>query len=194
MVPPAGMASMVTPGRIAIGAAVARKIGVSVNDLVRFWSYSDELLNFTVASILPPESELVTADRVPIGEGDFRAFFNYPDGEYTDIALSVANPQELRTVAAKLAQQLPDARAILREDILRTYESIFNWREGIVLVLLSSAISAFAIFALEKASGLSADERREVGILKAIGWETGDVIKMKFWEGALISLTAFLVG
>jgi lipoprotein-releasing system permease protein len=56
------------------------------------------------------------------------------------------------------------------------------------------AILAFGILAWEKASGLSAEEKREIGILKAIGWETGDVIKMKFWEGLLISLTAFLLG
>jgi ABC-type lipoprotein release transport system permease subunit len=78
--------------------------------------------------------------------------------------------------------------------VLRTYASIFDWREGIVLALLSAAILAFAILAWEKASGLSAEEKREIGILKAIGWETGDVIKMKFWEGLLISLTAFLLG
>jgi ABC-type lipoprotein release transport system permease subunit len=62
------------------------------------------------------------------------------------------------------------------------------------LLLLAAAILAFGIFAWEKAAGLSAEEKREIGILKAIGWETGDVIKMKFWEGLLISLTAFLVG
>jgi len=63
-----------------------------------------------------------------------------------------------------------------------------------MLALLSAAIFAFAILAWEKASGLSAEEKREIGILKAIGWETGDVIKMKLWEGGLISLTAFLLG
>jgi ABC-type lipoprotein release transport system permease subunit len=60
--------------------------------------------------------------------------------------------------------------------------------------LLSGAILAFAIFAWDKAAGLSAEERREIGILKAIGWETADVIRMKFWEGALLSLAAFLLG
>jgi ABC-type lipoprotein release transport system permease subunit len=34
----------------------------------------------------------------------------------------------------------------------------------------------------------------EIGILKAIGWETSDVINMKFWEGTAISLTSFLSG
>jgi ABC-type lipoprotein release transport system permease subunit len=194
MVPPADINAAVSPGRIAVGAALARGFGLAINDPIAFRSYSGDLFRFKVTNIFPHESELVTADLVLMSEGDFRAFFNYPDGQYTDIALSVANPQELHTVAAKLASRLPDSRAILREDILRTYESIFNWREGIVLVLLSGAIFAFAIFALEKASGLSADEKREIGILKGIGWETGDVIKMKFWEGTLISLTAFLLG
>jgi hypothetical protein len=194
MVPPADITTMVIPGHIAVGAAFARGFGLAINDPIAFRSYSGELFRFKVTNIFPHESELVTADLVLMSEGDFRAFFNYPDGQYTDIALSVANPQERHTVAAKLASRLPDSRAILREDILRTYESIFNWREGIVLLLLSGAIFAFAIFALEKASGLSADEKREIGILKGIGWETADVIKMKFWEGSMISLTAFLLG
>ena len=77
---------------------------------------------------------------------------------------------------------------------MRTYQSLFDWREGIVLTVLAGAILAFAILAWEKASGLSAEERREIGILKAIGWETSDVIRMKVWEGLIISLTAFLLG
>ncbi len=194
MVPPADIAAVVAPRRIAVGAALARRLGLAINETIAFESYSGQLFRFKVTNIFPHESELVTADLVLMSEEDFRMFFDYPAGQFTDIALSVANPQELHTIAAKLASRLPDSRTILREDILRTYESIFNWREGIVLVLLSGAVFAFAIFALEKASGLSADEKREVGILKAIGWETGDVIKMKFWEGAMISLTAFLLG
>lgn len=30
--------------------------------------------------------------------------------------------------------------------------------------------------------------------MKAIGWETADIIQMKFWEGAVVSLTAFFTG
>ncbi|PWB58806.1 MAG: ABC transporter permease [Nitrosomonadales bacterium] len=194
MVPQPGALLVPDPGKIAIGAALARMRGLVPGNTISFRSYSGKLFTFEVASVLPHQSELVSADLVLLGEEDFRAFFELPPGHYTDIALSVANPQEVRNIATKLAAQLPDSRPILREEVLRTYESIFNWREGIVLVLLSGAILAFAIFAWEKASGLSAEEKREIGILKAIGWETGDVIKMKFWEGALVSLAAFLLG
>jgi ABC-type lipoprotein release transport system permease subunit len=184
----------VADGKIAIGAAVARERGLVPGNLISIRSYTGRLFTFEVAAVLPYDAELVSADLFLVSEADYRAFFAIPAGHYTDIALSVANPQEVRNIATKLADALPDARLILREEVLRTYESIFNWREGIVLVLLSGSILAFAIFAWEKASGLSAEEKREIGILKAIGWETGDVLKMKFWEGALVSLTAFLLG
>lgn len=187
-------AEAVKPGTLVVGPAVARSRGLAPGNTISFRAYSGKLFSFTVAGTLPHASELVSADLVLMSEADFRAFFEYPAGHHTDIALSVANPLEVRTVAAKLAAALPDSRPILREEVLRTYASVFDWREGIVLALLSAAIFAFAILAWEKASGLSAEEKREIGILKAIGWETGDVIKMKLWEGGLISLTAFLAG
>ena len=189
---PAG--SPPTTGQIAVGPALARSRGLAAGNGISFRSYSGKLHSFTVGAVLARDSELVSADLVLLEEADFRAFFDFPAGHYTDVALSVANPLEVRTVAQKLATALPDARPILRDEVQRTYASIFDWREGIVLALLSAAILAFAILAWEKASGLSAEEKREIGILKAIGWETGDVIKMKFWEGLLVSLTAFLAG
>jgi ABC-type lipoprotein release transport system permease subunit len=184
----------IAAGTLVVGAGLAKARGLAVGNVISFRSYSGKLFSFTVARILSHETELVSADLVLLNEGDFRSFFEIAPGYFTDIALSVANPQEVRNIATKLSQQFPDSRPILRDEILRTYESIFNWREGIVLALASLAILAFAIFAWEKASGLSAEEKREIGILKAIGWETGDVIKMKFWEGALVSLAAFVLG
>ncbi|RLJ62738.1 ABC transporter permease [Sulfurisoma sediminicola] len=184
----------VAKGEIVVGPALERSRGLAAGNGISFRSYSGKLHTFIVASVLPQASEIVSADLLLMHEDDFRAFFDYPAGHYTDIALTVANPQEVRNVATKLAAALPDSRPILRDEVLRTYASIFDWREGIVLALLSAAILAFGILAWEKASGLSAEEKREIGILKAIGWETGDIIKMKFWEGLLISLTAFLAG
>jgi len=184
----------VAPGSIVVGPALARARGLEKDNGISFRAYSGKLFSFTVAQVLPQATELASADLLLLDAADFRAFFDYPAGHYTDIALSVANPREVRTVAAKLAAALPDSRPILREEVLRTYQSLFDWREGIVLTVFSLALLAFAILAWDKAAGLSAEEKREIGILKAIGWETGDVIRMKFWEAAVVSLAAFLLG
>jgi putative ABC transport system permease protein len=89
---------------------------------------------------------------------------------------------------------LPGARAIPRAEMRRTYDSIFDWRSGLALLAFAGALLAFAIVAWDRASGLSAEERREIGILKAIGWETSDVLALRVWEGAVVSLSGFAAG
>jgi ABC-type lipoprotein release transport system permease subunit len=63
-----------------------------------------------------------------------------------------------------------------------------------IVANLFGALAAFLLLAWDKATGLSAEEKREIGILKALGWETSDVLLLKFWEGAVISLSSFLIG
>jgi hypothetical protein len=131
---------------------------------------------------------------VLLSEADFRRFFQLADDEYTDIVLRVRNPSEVAKVAQKAGIALRQHRVITRDDVRRTYEAVFSWREGLLLALLSGAVLAFAILAFDKASGLSAQERRDIGILKAIGWDTGDILRMKLWEATLIAGTACAAG
>ena len=179
---------------IVIGATIARTRGVGLGDYLSFRSFDGRPFSFKVAEVLDEASELVSADLVLLNEEQYRDFFGIAEGYYTDLVLKVRNQNELRKIAEKLTLKLPDTRPILKEEILRTYDAVFNWRQGIVFVLLAGAVLAFIIFAWDKASGLSAEERREIGILKAIGWETSDVLRMKFWEGGIISFSAFMLG
>lgn len=182
------------PERIVIGSGIARSRMVERGDILSFRGYDGVARNFAVADQLSAESELVSADLILMTEDDFRGFFGFPAGQATDIVLTVRNQRELSTIARKVAEQLPDTRPIIRDEMVRTYDSVFDWRGGMVIVLLMMALLAFVIFAWEKASGLSADEKREIGVLKAIGWETSDVIAVKAYEGILVSFFSFTAG
>jgi ABC-type lipoprotein release transport system permease subunit len=191
---------MVAPERelavndILIGATLARVRQLGVGDYLSLRTTLGQPLPLKVAGVLDSASELLSADLMLLSEAGYRQLFNLPPDVYTDAVLTVRNPREARTVAGKIALALPDSRPILREEILRTYDAVFHWREGMIFVTLGSLLLAFMILAWDKAAGLSAEEKREIGILKAIGWETGDILRMKLWEGALLSLTAFLAG
>ena len=182
------------PGTVAVGAGVSRTLKAGEGDLIAFRGHDGAYVSLEVARVFPSSSELVSADLVEISEADFRSLFGLPEGLYTDLTLRVRNPKETFVVADKIRRLLPDTRPILREEILRTYEALFDWRGGLVLALFAGAALAFIIFAWDKATSLSLEERRELGILKAVGWETSEVILMKSWEGIVISLTAFLLG
>ena len=194
-VPPADDAvHVLVPGEAIVGEGVARVRNLKAGGYLFLVSPTGKLKKLRVKSVLKSASALVSSDLVLLSEADFRSFYQLPPDVLTDIAIRVANPSEVPKVTEKASLRLPGFRFVTRADILRTYEAVFSWREGLLLAMLAGAVLAFAIFAWDKASGLSAEERRETGILKAVGWETGDIISMKLWEGALVSGVAFLVG
>jgi ABC-type lipoprotein release transport system permease subunit len=180
--------------KIIIGNGISRIRMVYRGDILSFRGYDGLVRNYTVGGEISSESELVSADLILISEADFRDLFGFPATRATDIAVTVRNPKELPTIAKKIAEMLPDTRPIIRDEMVRTYDAVFDWRGGVVIVLVMMALLAFVIFAWEKASGLSADEKREIGILKAIGWETSDVIAVKAYEGLLVSFFSFCTG
>jgi ABC-type lipoprotein release transport system permease subunit len=181
-------------GALIIGNGVARMRNIGTGDYMPFMAFDGKIMNLKIVGTLSSFSELVSSDLLLISSDDFRKLFGIQQEFVTDAVVTVKNPKEISMVASKIKKRLHDSRPIIRDEILRTYDSIFNWRGGMMIVIFSAAVLAFVIFAWDKASGLSAGERREIGILKAVGWETSDIIQMKFWEGAMISLTAFLTG
>ena len=191
---------MVAPERalakdeIVVGAALARVRQIGIGDYLGLRAADGQPLPLKVTGVLDSVSDLLSADLMLLSEAGFRALFDLPPDAYTDAVLTVRNPREAGTVAQKIVLALPESRPILRSEILRTYDAVFDWRDGMAFICLGTLLLAFAILAWDKAAGLSADEKREIGILKAIGWETGDILRMKLWEGASLSLAAFFAG
>jgi cell division protein FtsX len=179
---------------VETGAGVLRTWGTLWEGKMYFKAHDGEVLFLKAISTMTAETDLVSADLILMSESTFRKISGVPEGHATDLTVHIRNQRESQTIARKIVQALPDTRPILKEEIIRTYTSLFDWRAGYVIVLLGGAVLAFFIFAWDKATGLSAEEKTEIGILKGIGWDTSDVLIMKFWEGAVISICAFLLG
>jgi len=182
------------PGECAIGAGVADVMQVVNSDDLFLIDSNNIGVAFEIVGVFRAESSLLTNDLVTLLNEDLRLFFGLPEDRATDIAVEVFNEDETSTVATKIKRALPETRPITKSDLLKTYDAVFNWRAGMMLTVFSSALVAFCILAWDKATGISAEERREIGILKAVGWDTSDVLELKFWEGMAISVTAFLLG
>lgn len=178
----------------AIGAGVAALRHVSAGEDLILIDSRNTGVALEVTGVFASPSALITNDLVVMTEEGVIDFFAFPDGMATDLVVAVPNRAEVDTVAGKIKKQLPDTRPITKDEILRTYQGVFNWRSGMMLAAFGGALLAFAILAWDRAAGVSAAEKREIGILKAVGWDTADVLVLKFWEGAALSVTALLLG
>lgn len=150
--------------------------------------------SFEVVGRFKGVTNLLTYDVILLDPKDAREILGVEEGFVTDFGIYVSNRNEVTTVAKKITQLLPGTRVVLKHQLARTYDTVYNWKSGFTLITLLGCLLAFAMVVWEKGSGLSAEEKREIGILKATGWDTSDILIMKSWEGLGISLLSFLVG
>ncbi|MBU1232328.1 MAG: ABC transporter permease [Proteobacteria bacterium] len=179
---------------VETGAGVLRTWGPLTDGKLYIRAHDGEAIVLKPINTMGEGTDLVSSDLILMSETIFRKISGVPAGYATDLSVTIRNQRESATISTKITRDLPDTRPILKEDIIRTYSSLFDWRGGYVIVLLCGTVLAFFIFAWDRATGLSAEEKKEIGILKGIGWDTSDVLMMKFWEGVVISVSAFLLG
>jgi len=178
----------------AVGSGLADARFLGVGDRFPIKGFDGSLFAPRVVGIFRSSSSLLTNDLVVLQTAHLRRIFAINPGLATDLAVEVHNSNEVANIAAKIKEKWPDARAITRSQILSTYDAAFDWRGGLWAAFMASCVAAFAILVWEKGTGLSAEEYRNIGLLKATGWKTREVMELKLLEGAIVSLFSFLTG
>jgi lipoprotein-releasing system permease protein len=183
------------PGQheMVVGAALAKFLGLHVGDSLALPSAKATaplLLVGTFASSV----EGYTNDVVACDEEDARAVLDVPSDAATDLAIDVVNPAEARVVARTILSRLPGTRVVERELLGRVYALAYGRRAGLVLAALVPAFLALLVLAWDRASGLAPDEKKEIAILKAVGWSSADVLWAKLYESLLVGAAATASG
>jgi lipoprotein-releasing system permease protein len=176
------------------GVELARFLGMRPGDELGLPSADPRAKPMKLVGTFDSRLDLWTADVLLCDEDDARALLGVPDGEAIDLAVALGNPQEARIVAATIVDVLPGARVIERDLLARVYHLAYGRRAGLVLGATIPALLALLVLAWDRASGVGPDERREIAILKAVGWSTSDVLWAKLFESLLIGAAATALG
>lgn len=152
------------------------------------------LKKVNIAGVFNGDTQLESNDIIVMSKDDVREVFDIEETKATDIVVKVANPEEINTIAVKIKLMYPECRVITNYDLTVSYQNIFDYKSGIFLALFIVALFTFFIIIYDKASGLSSEEKREIGILKAIGWRVDDVLKERFYESFILSFFSYMIG
>jgi ABC-type lipoprotein release transport system permease subunit len=147
-----------------------------------------------ILGVFDADTQLESNDVIVMSKEDARELFELSENMATDIVVKVANPEEIPTIKEKIQQLYPNTRIITNEDLQISYQNIFDYKSGIFLALFIISLFTFFMIVYDKASGLTSEEKKEIGILKSLGWTIDDVLKEKFYEAFIISFIAYIVG
>ena len=164
------------------------------NNSFAFLTPKGKILNVNVFKVLPKSSALFSNDVVIVPIELAKEILGYKPTQFTDIVLNVPNDSEWDNIKSKIEALKMDVRVVTKKDMKKFYENLFNYKGGYFLILFLITIVTFSLLLYLRYSLATSVEKKEVAILRAVGWSIKDVIKLKFFENISLVLFAFLLG
>jgi ABC-type antimicrobial peptide transport system permease subunit len=186
-------------GTVVIGKGVAELLGAHVGTKLSILTESNEVRQYIVVGIFNSESSIYNADMILMNLNDARSFFNIPDDKVTDIMVYVA-PVDANTKTvlvnevARSISGLPNCRVVTKDVLLNAQEKTYGDRSGFFSIVWYVILIAVAIIAFNQTVVVGHESKFEVGLLKALGFSTSDVIQVRFVESLVLGTLAGAIG
>ena len=178
-------------------------IGFEVDNLLKKYKYTNyydfflpnkEIKKVKIAKVLEKESNIISSDIIILDINLARDILGINRDFSTNIAFDVPNELERANIKQKLQRLDLDLNIIQKEDILKKYETIFNYKGGVFLILYLVVLFAFIMILYQRYSQVSINERKQIAIFKAIGYSVRDIIKIKMSENFVVAFVSYLIG
>jgi ABC-type lipoprotein release transport system permease subunit len=184
---------------IVIGRAVADLLGAEVGETLSILSESNQMHQYVIGGIFNSESNIYSADMILMNLNDARIFFRVPYGKATDIIIYLpqVDPSSYTSYVNFYARELseyPNVRVLTRDILLKAQETTFGARSGFFSVVWYIILIAVALIAFNQTVVVGHESKFEVGLLKALGFSTTDVIQVRLLESAILGTIAGSIG
>jgi hypothetical protein len=117
---------------------------------------------------------------------DARNLLGIPDGYASDLAIEVFNPAEESAILPDLNAAFPwTVRITTRTESAGIYDAGLARISGMAVVFLVPALLALCLLVAVTVRDRFG-HRSEIGLLKALGWTTGDIVRLQVSRASLI--------
>ena len=142
----------------------------------------------------PQNTSPMTHDLVWLHPDDARHLLDLAPGFVSDLALDVFHDAEAKAMIPDLIAAFPwPVRVTVRNDLQALYTSAIQRRGGICLVTFLPALLALVLLTFATLRNFSG-RRYEVAVYKAVGWCTGDIVRLQLLRAGIVGLPAVTAG
>lgn len=114
--------------------------------------------------------------------------------EVSGIAVDVGDPSEADSVATRIELKYPDVDASTPQETASSFGSLLSAIRSSTFVIASIAAVVGGIGITNSMLMSVMERRREIGILKAVGWSNREVIRMFLAESVIVGIMGGIVG
>jgi ABC-type antimicrobial peptide transport system permease subunit len=184
---------------VVLGKGVAELLGASVGTELSIISESNQVKRYTVVGIFNSESGIYNADMILMNINAARDFFNIPNDKVTDLMVYVTQvdpslKSTLLNEAARGISGLANCRVLTKDVLLDAQEKTYGDKSGFFSIVWYVILISVAIVAFNQTVVVGHESKFEVGLLKALGFSTSDVIQVRIVESLVLGTLAGAIG
>lgn len=177
-------------------------IGRGVQHAMKELYYQDEfhflteerMIKVKINKIAPQESSIISNDAIYLNPNTARAVLGMEMDEYSKLYVSVPNPNEVSNVALKIVELYPSAKATTQADAIASVHHLYYYKGGVFMILYVIAMVCFFILLKNQVGLVYGAKKKEIAILRSLGFCIKDIIALKFIQNSVVSMSAYLLG
>ncbi len=180
--------------KAVLGSGVASTFQAEVGDIIQVQDTLGNNGRYEVIGILNKTIQVYSTDLIIVSIDDARQFFGCGDRYASDLLVYTDIPSNADRVALEISQMFSNTRVLTSGALTALVEEAFGRRGGTFQAMWVILLICVLLLVWAQSAHISVDVSKEIGILKAVGWRTGEIIEMRMMESLILGLTGTSVG
>jgi hypothetical protein len=150
--------------------------------------------SYQIIHRLPEQTSMFTHDLVLLNPVDAQQLIGLPQGYASDLAITVFHEDEQDAILSDLTAAFPwPVRCVTRRQSAGIYAGGFNRSRALGAITMVPAVLAVCLLVAVN-TRKSMGRQSDLGIMKAMGWTTGDIIRLHLYREGFICLPSAAMG
>ncbi len=179
-----------------IGSGVAEVSFAQVGSVLLLTDINSHEYEMEVVGIFSVASKIYTHDLILTDIQYSREFFNMNVNRSTDIAVWI-NPSSTVSsseIASTISDTVDNVKVIDKDTLGNLIQHTTNERAGYFTIIWTVLLIGSLLFAFTLSSAVSNEARKEIGLLKTLGFSTFDVLEIRLLEFTITGFIASTIG
>ena len=149
---------------------------------------------FSIIGTFACPASIFSADLILTDLQSAAEFFGYNNSEYSDLGVHLKDPAQAALVSGMILADNKNIRALTKSQLSEMIRQAYASKSGVFQLMWLIILLTVFLLCWAQTSSIGLRMKQEIGLLKALGWQTLDIIELKMFEVLIIGLAGLLTG
>lgn len=151
----------------------------------------DNAITLSIKEVIAPS--IITNNTILVNHYRAQEILEMDEDEYSYLNVMVPNRDEIENIALKIPRMFPNLIVLPEYEIKSGYDHLYYYKGGIFMILYIVGLISFFILLKNQISAIYGSRRKEIAILRSMGFSIKDIIQLKFIQNSIVAFGAYFL-